>query len=202
MRPTFTIGHARGVGQHDRHLQDHAELLPDAHRGEVVERLGAVAGLQQERPPGGDLGERLGEDARLAGEHERRECPDLLQRPVERPFVGPVGLLVGRYARHVDGDQRSAFTCKGWPVARVVRKAVLSSSPSSASLRLATKKREDGPPPSAWGVLRSKAGHDASLMGDQAARMRAASSRRPVTARLTRRRAASAVTPSSSPTSR
>ena len=48
---------AQGVGQHDGHLEDDAQLLPDVVGGELLERLGAVAGLQQEGPAGGDLGQ-------------------------------------------------------------------------------------------------------------------------------------------------
>ena len=51
--------HAGAVGQHDRHLQDDLELVADGVGGEPVERLGAVAGLEQERLAGGHLGERL-----------------------------------------------------------------------------------------------------------------------------------------------
>ena len=49
MRPTLIAGHAGRVGQHHRHLQDHAQQLADLGRGEGVERLGAVTGLEQER---------------------------------------------------------------------------------------------------------------------------------------------------------
>ena len=49
-------GDAEGVGEHDRHLQDDLELLPDVDGRERLEALGAVAGLEQEglarRPPG------------------------------------------------------------------------------------------------------------------------------------------------------
>ena len=48
--------HAHRVGQHDRHLQDDAQLLPDVVGGELLEALGAVAGLEQEGVAGGDLG--------------------------------------------------------------------------------------------------------------------------------------------------
>ena len=45
--------------------------------------------------PLGDRGERLGEAARLAREHERRDRAQLGERGVERGGVGPVGLLRG-----------------------------------------------------------------------------------------------------------
>ena len=48
--------HAGRVGEHHGHLQDDLQLVADGVGGEVVEGLGAVAGLQQEglsrRPPG------------------------------------------------------------------------------------------------------------------------------------------------------
>ena len=89
-------GHAQRVGQHDRHLQDDAQLLPDVDGGELLEALGAVAGLEQERVAGGDVAERRLQRAGLAGEHQRRDRRRLLQRPVERGRVGPLGLLLGR----------------------------------------------------------------------------------------------------------
>ena len=45
MRPTFTTGHTERVRQHDGHLQDDAQLLADVDSGELLEALGAVAGL-------------------------------------------------------------------------------------------------------------------------------------------------------------
>ena len=83
--------HAHRVREHDRHLEDDAQLLADVVGGEVLEALGAVAGLEQERVAGGDLGQPGLQRARLAGEHERREALDLLERTVEVGFVGPSG---------------------------------------------------------------------------------------------------------------
>ena len=45
------------VRHHDGHLQDDAQLLADVVGGELLEALGAVAGLEQEGVAGGDLGE-------------------------------------------------------------------------------------------------------------------------------------------------
>ena len=87
--------HSHRVGEDDRHLEDDAQLLADAGGREVLEALGAVTRLQQERLAGGDLTERVLQRPRLAGEHERRERGDLLQRQVEARRVGPLGLLVG-----------------------------------------------------------------------------------------------------------
>ena len=46
-------GHRGGVGQHDRHLEQHAQLVADVVGGHAVEGLGAVAALEQERLPAG-----------------------------------------------------------------------------------------------------------------------------------------------------
>ena len=73
IRPTLTSGSADAVDHHHRHLQQDLQLLADRDRGEVAERLGAVAGLEQERPAGGDLAERGLQVTRLAGEDERRQ---------------------------------------------------------------------------------------------------------------------------------
>ena len=54
--PDLHDGHAGRVGEHDRHLQDDLELVADGVGREGVERLGAVAGLEQERLAVGDLG--------------------------------------------------------------------------------------------------------------------------------------------------
>ena len=49
--------HAERVGQHDGHLQDDAQLLADVDCRELLEALGTIACLQEERVAGGDLGE-------------------------------------------------------------------------------------------------------------------------------------------------
>ena len=71
-----------------------------------MERLGAVARLEQERPPGGDLGERARSCARLAGEDERRQRVQRARPPSTAARVGPLGLLQRRRApARSDGDQ-------------------------------------------------------------------------------------------------
>ena len=87
---------AHRVRQHDGHLEDDAQLLPDVVGRELLERLGAVAGLQEEGVAGGDLGERGLQRAGLPGEHERGIAGDGLQRPVQLVRVRPLGLLPGR----------------------------------------------------------------------------------------------------------
>ena len=94
--PDLDDRHAERIGQHDRHLQDDAQLLADVDRRELLEALGAVAGLQQERVAGGDVAERGLQRAGLAGEHQRGIGGDLLQRPIEVALIGPLGLLLGR----------------------------------------------------------------------------------------------------------
>jgi hypothetical protein len=89
-------GHPGRVAEHDRHLQDHLERVPDGVGREGVEGLGAVTRLQQERLAGGHLAQVGGEAAGLAGEHQRGEGAQRLDDGVERAGVGPVGLLDGR----------------------------------------------------------------------------------------------------------
>ncbi len=48
---------ADGVGEHDGHLEDDAQLLPDVVGGELLEALRAVACLEEERVARRDPGE-------------------------------------------------------------------------------------------------------------------------------------------------
>ena len=86
----------RAVGHHGRHLEQQLEPLPDRDHGELVERLGAVARLEQERPALGGLAELVPERPRLAGEDQRRQPAEPLADRLERSRVGPVGLLQRR----------------------------------------------------------------------------------------------------------
>ena len=61
-----------------------------------MERLGAVARLEQERAPGRDLGERGLQLARLAGEDERRQRLQALDAALGARGVGPLRLLERR----------------------------------------------------------------------------------------------------------
>jgi len=54
-------------------LQENLELVADERRRELVERLGAVPGLQDERASGGDLGEGVPQLPGLACEDQGRE---------------------------------------------------------------------------------------------------------------------------------
>ena len=186
--PDLHDRHAHRVRQHDGHLQDDAQLLPDVVGGELLERLGAVAGLEQERVAGGDLGERRLQRAGLAGEHERRVGGDRLQRPVaaRRRRASPAAGRPGGAAT------TTASTSRSWQAS--LRR--LRRGPGRESGRRSVSETETH---RAGRPTRRIAGPDGR---GQTARMRSASSRRPTTARLTSRRAASAVTPSCSPTSR
>ncbi len=101
---------ARAVGEHDRHLQDDLQLVPDRVGREVVEGLGAVAGLEQEGLAGGDLAQGPGEPARLAGEHERRQLGELGEDVLVGVRIGP-----GRLAGQLDASARrpDARLCSG-----------------------------------------------------------------------------------------
>ena len=61
----------RAEGQDRGHLQQHLQLLAQGRCGDVAERLGAVARLEQERLTFADLAERGEERLGLAGEDER-----------------------------------------------------------------------------------------------------------------------------------
>jgi hypothetical protein len=54
-------------------LQQDLQLVADERRGKLVERLSAVAGLEDEGATGGNLSERIAQLSGLAGEDERRQ---------------------------------------------------------------------------------------------------------------------------------
>ena len=98
-----------GIGEHDRHLQEHAQEVADVVGAEIVgaglgEALGAVAALQQETFAHGDPAERLLEAARLTGKDQRRKAGELPLDRFERGLVGVFrdlenGLLAPTVAR-------------------------------------------------------------------------------------------------------
>ena len=96
---------AARIGEHDRHLEDHAELVAD-RVGRAVEGLRAVARLQEERLARGDLAEGLGERPRFAGEHEGRHLTEQFERLIELARIGP-GRLV------LDGQVSPRAGCPG-----------------------------------------------------------------------------------------
>ncbi len=83
----------RPIRQHGGHLEEHLETLADSDRRDVAERLGAVAGLKQERTPLDRLAEGAEERPCLAREDERRKLPEPLPDGVDRGRVGPLRLL-------------------------------------------------------------------------------------------------------------
>ncbi len=105
---------ADGVGEHDGHLEDDAQLLSDVVGGELLEALRAVAGLEEERVACGDPGEFGLQRSGLAGEHERRHRGDLFQRLLERCGIGPVGLLA--HGVVVPGRRRPGGSALGHPI--------------------------------------------------------------------------------------
>ncbi len=89
-------GQRRRVREDRRHLQQHLEPLADRGGRDVVERLDAVSGLEQERASLADLAERREERPRLSGEDERRKSAKALTHGRERCLVRPRRLLRGR----------------------------------------------------------------------------------------------------------
>ena len=82
--------------------------------GELVERLGAVAGLQQERAPGGDLGQRVAQLAGLAGEHQRRERAEPLGDRLRRGRSPATAAgAAPRRVRQEDGDHVGEVAAMG-----------------------------------------------------------------------------------------
>ena len=69
---------AAGIGQHHRHLQEHAEEVADVVGAMLGEALGAIAALQQEGLARGHARELRLQLARLARKHQRREGRELL----------------------------------------------------------------------------------------------------------------------------
>ena len=168
---------------------------------EVLEALGAVAGLEQECVAGRNAAEFGLQRACFAGKHERRERCDLLQRRFECGWVGPCRLLL-------DGCVLATTTVSTFP--EIPSGRLPTSSPQTRVVcrcrlnRSACENERSGriSPAASLSCSDLRCSVASARRDGQTARMRSASSRRPATARLTRRRAASAVTPSCSPTSR
>ena len=97
--PDLHDRHAGRVLQHDGHLQDDLQLVADGIGGGVVERLGAIARLEQKSSPCRDLGEPLLQGPRFTGEHERGQRRERLHDAVERGRIGPVWAAARRRDR-------------------------------------------------------------------------------------------------------
>ena len=85
----------RGVRQHDRHLQQHAQLVADVVGGDSVERLGAVAALEQEGLAPGHGRDLVHEVVALPRKHERRRLLQPGHGSVDGAPVGVGRLLEG-----------------------------------------------------------------------------------------------------------
>jgi hypothetical protein len=90
-----------GIGEHHRHLQKDAQEVADVVGTDIVgarlrEALGAIAALQQETLPHGDLAQRLLQAARLTCKNQRRKARELPLDGFERGLVGIVGDLLDR----------------------------------------------------------------------------------------------------------
>ena len=97
-----------GIGEHDRHLQEHAQEVADVVGAEIIgaglgEALGAVAALQQETFTHGDAAERILEAARFTGKDQRRKAGEL---PLDRFERRLVGVIRG------PGEQASCANCR------------------------------------------------------------------------------------------
>ena len=205
------------------------QAVADAVGREGVEGLGAVAGLEQEGPPSATWAEGGGEVAGLAGEHQRRQRGELLEARLERrPRRATPAAARPARSRHDEGAQvslmRQSLAARGargakrlpdWPETSIGRPrragrpigqeagragGATASVAGTVGVSLRLRPSCTGP-----GAVRHPYLTRISRASgfSQAASLRArASSRTAVTARFTSRRAASAVTPSVSPTSR
>ena len=114
IRPDLHHRHRGGVGQHDRHLQQHPQLVADVVGGHAGERLGAVAALEHERLAARDRGDLVLEVVALAREHQRRHGPQPGDGGVDGRAVG-VRRLLGRAERVQGGEVGDgAVTAQGY----------------------------------------------------------------------------------------
>ena len=89
-------GQRGAVGQHGGHLQQHLQPLPDRDHRHLAERLGAVARLEQERPPFSGLAEGVAKRSRLTGEDQRGQLAQPIAHGLDGVRLRPVGLLERR----------------------------------------------------------------------------------------------------------
>ena len=122
--PYLDDRHLATEHEHDRHLEDDAEGVPDVVGVELLEALGAVAAHEEERTAEGRIREPILQVARLPSEDDRREGLDrpqhllqpglvrvlrLLQRRPFPPAPGrPVARRPRRRAHRVDADEPAA----------------------------------------------------------------------------------------------
>ena len=104
-----------GIGEHHRHLQEHAQEVADIVGADVVgaglgEALGAVAALQQETFAHGDAAERLLEVARLTGKNQRRKAASCRSTASSAALSGYSGTWRIGFLRQLSRVQRSGMT--------------------------------------------------------------------------------------------
>ena len=105
IRPTFTVG-TPVLYVSATAICRITLSLSRIESAENASKLSAQSPAWSRNPsPSATAASDSGEVARLAGEHERRERADLLERGLELLLVGPVGLLPGRV---VPPQRRSA----------------------------------------------------------------------------------------------
>ena len=126
------------VGEHDRHRQQHPQLVADVLGGDALERLGAVAALEQERLAPADGREPVAEVVALTGEDQRRHPAQLLDRAVAGGGVRIRGLLGSTHRMEVveTGDAHrtrvpAGFLHPRWLSSREER--AVGAPPASAS---------------------------------------------------------------------
>ncbi len=112
--------HGGGVGQHDRHLQQHPQLVAHVVGGHPVEGLGAVPALQQERLAAGDRGQLRLQVVALTGEDQRRHARGAWRRRRRAPrgrASSAAGRDRGRAARRGRGraSHRPSLRPRGVP---------------------------------------------------------------------------------------
>ena len=87
--------HLAGKGHHHGHLQQHAERVTNGVGVEFGKALGAITALQQEGIAGRDIGQPVGQIARLAGKDQRRIGAQFGFDGGERASIGILRKLAG-----------------------------------------------------------------------------------------------------------
>ena len=127
--------HLCAVGEHDSHLQQRLDLVPDRVGAGVGERLGAVPALEQERLASGHRREALGQRVALAREHQRGQGTQPVDDVTQRDGVGPRRSL------------RRVVHLPSVGVTSPLRRRLQPGTPSPDVLGVSCDSRE--PPPSA-----------------------------------------------------
>ena len=99
--------HGRAVGEHDRHLQQHLDLAGDVGLRRRLERLGAVAALQQEGLTARDGREPLAQLVDLGGHDQRRQPGQRGATSRSSASSGQFGCCAAGSARHASRPRSS-----------------------------------------------------------------------------------------------